>query len=93
MAKPTLLPDPTYLRSELLDASERVITIVVTTTSEDAGNALSVIGVRCGSTRVMYAGSRFALQVGRCDWNCMCDAFLLPNEECSAGFSPNGCQP
>jgi zinc-finger of transposase IS204/IS1001/IS1096/IS1165 len=36
MAKPTLLPDPTCLHLKLLDASETVITAVVTTTSEEA---------------------------------------------------------
>lgn len=36
MAKQTLLPDPTCLHLKLLEASETVITAVVTTTSEDA---------------------------------------------------------
>ena len=36
MAQPTLLPDPTYLHLQLLDASDRAITAVVTTTSEEA---------------------------------------------------------
>src|SRR5712691_1776309 len=36
MAKPTLLPDPTCLHLQLLDASETTITAVVTTTSEEA---------------------------------------------------------
>ena len=36
MAKPTLLPDPSCLHLQLLDASEAAITIVVTTTSEEA---------------------------------------------------------
>ena len=36
MAKPTLLPDPTCLHLNLLDASDAAITVVVTTTSEDA---------------------------------------------------------
>ncbi len=36
MAKQTLLPDPTCLHLKLLDASETMITAVVTTTSEEA---------------------------------------------------------
>lgn len=36
MAQPTLLPDPTCLHLRLLDASERAITAVVATASEDA---------------------------------------------------------
>ena len=36
MAKPTLLPDPTCLHLNLLDASEAAITAVVTTTSKEA---------------------------------------------------------
>jgi len=36
MAKPTLLPDPTCLHLQLLDASDTAITAVVTTTSEEA---------------------------------------------------------
>jgi transposase len=36
MAKPTLLPDPTCLHLQLLDASTTIITLVVTTTSEEA---------------------------------------------------------
>ncbi len=36
MAKPTLLPDPTCLHLQLIDASEAAITVVVTTTSEEA---------------------------------------------------------
>lgn len=36
MAKPTLLPDPTCLHLQLLDASDTTITAVVTTTSEEA---------------------------------------------------------
>ena len=36
MAKPTLLPDPSCLHLQLLDASEATITVVVTTTSEEA---------------------------------------------------------
>jgi transposase len=36
MAKPTLLPDPTCLHLQLLDGSTRMITLVVTTTSEEA---------------------------------------------------------
>ena len=36
MAKPTLLPDPTCLHLQLLDASETTITAVVTTTSGEA---------------------------------------------------------
>ncbi len=36
MVKPTLLPDPTCLHLQLLDASETTITAVVTTTSEEA---------------------------------------------------------
>src|SRR5438270_8589030 len=36
MTKPTLLPDPTCLHLQLIDASETAITMVVTTTSEEA---------------------------------------------------------
>lgn len=36
MAQPTLLPDPTCLHLTLLDASETVITAIVTTTSSEA---------------------------------------------------------
>ena|SRR2546430_1168081 len=36
MAKPTLLPDPTCLHLQLLDASDTAITAVVMTTSEEA---------------------------------------------------------
>lgn len=36
MAAPTLLPDPSYLHLRLLDASQRAITAVVATTSEEA---------------------------------------------------------
>jgi tetratricopeptide (TPR) repeat protein len=36
MAKPTLLPDPTCLHLQLLDASQETITAVVTTTAEEA---------------------------------------------------------
>ena len=36
MAKPTLLPDPTCLHLQLLDASETTITAVVRTTSQEA---------------------------------------------------------
>ncbi len=36
MAKPTLLPDPTCLHLQLLDASDTAIIAVVTTTSEEA---------------------------------------------------------
>jgi transposase len=36
MVKPTLLPDPTCLHLQLLDATETTITAVVTTTSQEA---------------------------------------------------------
>jgi transposase len=36
MAKPTLLPDPTCLHLQLLDGSSTTITLVVTTTTEEA---------------------------------------------------------
>lgn len=36
MASPTLLPDPTCLHLSLLDASEEMITAIVTTTSDEA---------------------------------------------------------
>ena len=36
MAKPTLLPDPTCLHLQLLDASDTTITMMVTTTSPEA---------------------------------------------------------
>src|SRR5713226_2984529 len=36
MARPTLLPDPTCLHLSLLDASEEMITAMVTTTSDEA---------------------------------------------------------
>lgn len=40
MAKPTLLPDPTCLHLHLLDASTTTITLVMTTTSEEADCSL-----------------------------------------------------
>lgn len=36
LAKPTLLPDPTCLHLQLLDASETMMTAMVTTTSQEA---------------------------------------------------------
>ena len=36
MATPTLLPDPICLHLNLLDASESAITVVVTTTAQEA---------------------------------------------------------
>ena len=83
MAKPTLLPDPTCLHLQLLDASEAAITAVVTTTAEEAQCPLC----RRPSARIhsryvravadlpwMGCAVRMALHVRR---------FFCPNPECA----------
>jgi transposase len=61
MAKPTLLPDPTCLHLNLLDASESTITAVVTTTVEEAACPLC----RRGSARIH---SRYRRTVADLPW-------------------------
>ena len=61
MAKPTLLPDPTCLHLQLLDASTSMITLVVTTTSEEAECPLCH---RCSS----QIHSRYVRQIADLPW-------------------------
>ena len=61
MAKPTLLPDPTCLHLQLLDASDTTITMMVTTTSPEADCPLC----HCCSERVH---SRYVRQVADLPW-------------------------
>src|SRR5579863_3132499 len=81
MAKPTLLPDPTCLHLQLLDASTTTIILVVTTTSEET--VLSFIGVHPECT--LATCDRSLICPG---WavpsvcNCMCVAFSAPTREC-----------
>src|SRR5260370_36666804 len=78
MAKPTLLPDPTCLHLQLLDASEATITAVVTTTSEEAECP------RCASTFSSYSlalcalGRRSALDGVRCAFGTADAPLFLP---------------
>ncbi len=83
MAKPTLLPDPTCLHLQLLDASEAAITAVVTTTAEEAACPLCH---RC-SVRIH---SRYTRAVADLPWmGCAVRLelhvrrFFCPNPECT----------
>jgi hypothetical protein len=75
MAKPTLLPDPTCLHLQLLDASETTIIPVVTTTSEEAACPLchrSSASIHSRYTRAvadlpwMGCAVRLVLDMSRC---------------------------
>jgi transposase len=61
MAKPTLLPDPTCLHLQLLDASTTIITLVVTTTSEEAECPLC-------QRRSAQIHSRYVRQIADLPW-------------------------
>jgi transposase len=82
MAKPTLLPDPACLHLTLLDASEMVITVVVTTTSEDAECPLC-------HRRSVRIHSRYVREVADLPWmGCAVRLelhvrrFFCPNQQC-----------
>lgn len=61
MAKPTLLPDPTCLHLQLLDASTTTITLVMTTTSEEADCSLC-------HRRSSRVHSRYVRQIADLPW-------------------------
>jgi len=83
MAKLTLLPDPTCLHLQLLDASEAAITVVVTTTSEEAACPLCY-------GRSARIHSRYVRAVADLPWmGCAVRLqlhvrrFFCPNPECA----------
>lgn len=83
MAKPTLLPDPTCLHLNLLDASETTITAVVTMTAEEAACPLC----QRDSARIH---SRYTRTVADLPWmGCAVRLelhirrFFCPNPECT----------
>jgi transposase len=61
MAKPTLLPDPTCLHLQLLDGSSSTITLVATTTSEEAACPLC-------QQRSARIHSRYVRQIADLPW-------------------------
>ncbi|GAC1566227.1 MAG: ISL3 family transposase [Ktedonobacteraceae bacterium] len=83
MATPTLLPDPTCLHLNLLDASESAITVVVTTTTQEA---VCPLCQRC-SARIH---SRYVRAVADLPWmGCAVRLelhvrrFFCPNPQCA----------
>ena len=83
MAQPTLLPDPTCLHLQLLDASDHAITARVTSTSEDAECPLC-------HQRSARIHSRYARDVADLSWiDCAVRLelhvrrFFCPNPECA----------